>query len=243
MRLACEYVKTLWPKPDMEVETDFTIVKYRPLPGGEVKEEFVAKGSALPVDSFFDITLEGNFVTDEAYGPAFVVSSFSTAVRKTTGNVLGYLASGIIKGVGPANAKKIVEHFGVDAIEILEKDPERLREVSGIGEKVLADMTESFEENREISDLMLYVGQYYHDKSPVSINKARRIMRHFGVSALEVVKNDIFHLCEVDGFGFISVDKFLRVQGNEPPVPGYPGKSLRYHWHHQLLCPWFSQGA
>ncbi len=220
MRLACEYLKTLWPRADMEVETDFIIAKYRPKPGSEVKDDFVAKGNALPVDSFFDITLEGGFTDDGTHGPAFAVTSFTTEVRKTTGNVLGYLASGIIKGVGPANAKKIVEHFGVDAIEILEKDPGRLREVSGIGEKVLEDITESFEENREISDLMLYVGQYYYDKSPISINKARRIVKHFGTKALEVIKNDIYHLCEVDGFGFITVDKMA--QRMEKPMNTLP---------------------
>jgi exodeoxyribonuclease V alpha subunit len=211
---------TLWPRPDMEVETDYIIAKYRPKPGGEQKDDFVAKGNGLPVDSFFDITLEGSFADDGTHGPAFVVTSFATTVRKTTGNVLGYLSSGIIKGVGPANAKKIVEHFGVDAIEILEKDPGRLREVSGIGEKVLEDITESFEENREISDLMLYVGQYYHDKSPISLNKARRIVKHFGGKALEVVKNDIYHLCEVDGFGFITVDKMA--QRMEKPMNTLP---------------------
>ena len=210
MRLECEYLMTLWPKPGMEVETDYIIAKYRPKPGSEVKDDFVAKGNALPVDSFFDITLEGGFTDDGTHGPAFVVTAFTTTVRKTTGNVLGYLSSGIIKGVGPTNAKKIVEHFGVDAIEILETDPGRLREVSGIGEKVLEDITESFEENREISDLMLYVGQYYHEKSPISLNKARRIVKHFGGKALEVVKNDIYHLCEVDGFGFITVDKMAQ---------------------------------
>lgn len=220
MQLECEYVKTLWPKPDMEVETDFVIAKYRPVPDSEYKDEFVAKGNSLPVDSFFDITLEGSFNDDDKYGLNFIVKSFTTSVRKTRANVLGYLASGIIKGVGPANAKKIVDHFGVDAIDILENDPERLREVSGIGEKVLEDITESFEENREINALMLYVGQYYREeavtnsqmkvKSPISVNKARRIVNHFGSKALEVVKNDIYNLCEVDGFGFITVDKMAQ---------------------------------
>jgi len=210
MPLVCEHVKTLWPKPGMEVETDFIIAVYRPLPGSGHKDDFVAKGGSLPVDSFFDITLEGSFVEDKTHGPAFVVSSFSTSVRKTKGNVLGYLASGIIKGVGPANAKKIVDHFGVEAIDILEHDPGRLREVSGIGDKVLEEITGSFEANREISALMLYVGEYYQDKSPISVNKARRIVEHFGPRALEVVKNDIYNLCEVDGFGFITVDRMAQ---------------------------------
>lgn len=214
MRLACEYVGTLWPKPGMEVETDFRIVRYRPLPGEKYTAEIVAKGEGLPEHNFFEIALEGKMVSDPQYGDTFLVSSFETAVKKTRANILGYLASGAVKGVGPAVAKRIVDHFGVEALDILEKDPSRLREVSGIGEKVLQEMVGSFEEHREINALMLYVGQYYGEalsgqlpaKSPMTVNKAKRIVDHFGSRALEVVKSDIYHLCEVDGFGFITVD-------------------------------------
>lgn len=214
MRLACEYVGTLWPKPGMEVETDFRIVRYRPLPGEEYTGEIIAKGEGLPEHNFFEIALEGKIISDPQYGDTFIVSSFETKVKQTRANILGYLASGAVKGVGPAVAKRIVDHFGVEAPDILEKDPSRLREVSGIGEKVLQDMVGSFEEHREINALMLYVGQYYGEalsgqlpaKSPMTVNKARRIVEHFGSRALEVVKSDIYHLCEVDGFGFITVD-------------------------------------
>lgn len=214
MRLACEYVETLWPRPGMEVETDFRIVRYRALPDGERTGEFTAKGSGLPEHNFFTIALDGRFVNDDRYGDTFVVKGFTTEVKRTRANVMGYLASGIIKGVGPAVAKKIVDHFGAGALDILEQNPERLREVNGIGEKVLEDITGSFAEHREINALMLYVGQYYADdlardpkaKSPITLNKAKRIVAHFGDRALEVIQSDIYHLCEVDGFGFITVD-------------------------------------
>lgn len=214
MQLACEYVSTLWPKAGMEVETDFRIVRYRALPGGEYTGEITAKGEGLPEHNFFEVTLDGRMVSDPQYGDTFLVRSIETKVKRTRANVLGYLASGAVKGVGPAVAKRIVDHFGVDALDILEKEPKRLREVSGIGDKVLEDIVGSFEENQEINALMLYVGQYYADalsqdaaaKSPITINKAKRIVAHFGDRALEVVKSDIYHLCEVDGFGFITVD-------------------------------------
>jgi len=199
----------------MEVETDFTIVKYRPAPGSDLKDAFVAKGDGLPRQSFYDVTLEGEFVNDEKYGPTFVVKRYATAVKRTRGNVLGFLAYGVIKGVGPHNAKAIVNHFGEDAIDIIEKQPERLLEVSGIGEKVLLDIKESFAESHAIHDLLLYVGQFYKgedkktgkpEKSPISKNKARRIVDHFGDKAVDVVKNDVYNLCEVQGFGFATVD-------------------------------------
>ncbi len=214
MQLACEYVETLWPKSGMEVETDFRIIRYKPLPGGAVSHAFVAKGDGLPENNFFEIVLDGKMVSDTQYGDTFIVQSFQTKVKRTRANILGYLASGAVKGVGPAVAKKIVQHFGIEALDILENHPQRLQEVSGIGDKILAEITESFEENREINALLLYVGQYYADalrsdptaKSPITLSKARKIIAHFGNRAMEIIRSDIYYLCEVDGFGFLTVD-------------------------------------
>ena len=105
MQLVCKYLKTLWPKPGMEVETDFRIVQYRPVAGQEYCREIVAKGEGLPVGNFFDIILTGEMVLDPQYGDTFVVQSFTTEVKKTRANVLGYLASGADKGIGPAVSK------------------------------------------------------------------------------------------------------------------------------------------
>ena len=200
MQVECSHLRTLWPKPGAE-ESDYIIAVYKPLPGGDVKDEFVAKGNSLPTDPYLDITFQGKFVLDEKRGSAFVVKSYVATVKRTRANVLGYLSSGLIKGVGPEIAKRIVDVFGVEAIDVLEKNPERLREVSGIGEKTLAQMMESLYENREIHSIMKYLGQY-----DISINKARRIVKKYGDKSLEVIRNDIYHLCEVDGFGFTTVD-------------------------------------
>ena len=200
MQVKCNHVRTLWPKTGAD-EADYIIAVYRPEPFSEIEDEFVAKGTSLPIDPCLDITFHGKFVQDEKRGPAFVVKSYTTAVKKTRASVLGYLSSGLVKGVGPEIAKRIVDKFGVDAIEILEQDPQRLREVKGIGEKTLEQMIESLYNNREIHQIMQYLGQF-----DISINKARRIVKKYGAKSLEVVRNDIYHLCEVDGFGFITID-------------------------------------
>ncbi len=252
MQLACEYLQTLWPKSGMEVETKFRIVRYQPLPGGEYSYEFTAKGEGLPESNYFEIVLDGDMVSDAQYGDTFLVRSFQTRVKRTKENVLGYLSSGAVKGVGPAVAKKIVEHFGVEALEILENDPKRLREVSGIGEKVLEAITSSFEENREVNALLLYIGQYYANalnsdpnaKCPVTLNKARKIVAHFGDRALEIIRSDIYHLCEVDGFGFLTVDNMTqRMQKPMNTLPRvkaaalYILKQARQQYGHLYLTP------
>jgi exodeoxyribonuclease V alpha subunit len=174
---------------------------YRPVPFSEIEDEFVAKGTFLPTDPYLNITFTGKIVKDDKKGPAFVVKSYTTAVKKTCASVLGYLSSGLIKGVGPEIAKRIVDAFGIDAVDILENNPEKLRQVKGIGGKTLEQMMESLYDNREIHSIMQYLGQY-----DISINKARRIVKKYGARSLEVVQNDIYHLCEVDGFGFVTVD-------------------------------------
>ncbi|MCI8756807.1 MAG: AAA family ATPase [Oscillospiraceae bacterium] len=252
MQLACEYLQTLWPKSGMEVETEFRIVRYQPLPGEEYSYEFTAKGEGLPESNYFEIVLEGDMVSDAQYGDTFLVRSFQTRVKRTKENVLGYLSSGAVKGVGPAVAKKIVDYFGVEALEILEHDPKRLREVNGIGEKVLETITSSFEENREVNALLLYIGQYYANalnsdpnaKCPVTLNKARKIVAHFGDRALEIIRSDIYHLCEVDGFGFLTVDNMAqRMQKPMNTLPRvkaaalYILKQARQQYGHLYLTP------
>lgn len=223
MRLVCEYLETKWPRPDMETDSDFRIVKYKPVPGSDYTQVFTAKGNSLPEHNCFEIALDGHFVTDKKYGDTFIVKSFTTTVKHTKANIMGYLASNMVKGIGPALAKRIVEHFGVDTLEILENNPERLREISGIGDQVVSDIAGSFAENREINAIMLYVGEFFADelardpnaKSPISKKKARRIVDHFGDRALEVIKQDIYNLCEVGGFGFKTVDS-MAVKMNMP---------------------------
>ena len=89
MQLACEYLQTLWPKSGMEVETEFRIVRYQPLPGEEYSYEFTAKGEGLPESNYFEIVLEGDMVSDAQYGDTFLVRSFQTRVKRTKENVLG----------------------------------------------------------------------------------------------------------------------------------------------------------
>ena len=189
MQVKCNHLRTLWPKIGAD-EADYIIASYRPMPFSEIEDDFVAKGTSLPIDPYLDITFTGKFVQDERRGPAFVVSSYTTAVKKTRASVLGYLSSGLVKGVGPAIAKRIVDAFGLEAIDILEQNPERLREVSGIGEKTLEQMIESLYDNREIHQIMKYLGQF-----DISVNKARRIVKKYGAKALEIVRNDILLFC------------------------------------------------
>lgn len=211
MKIRCSHIRTLFSQPDV----DYIIAVYLAELGGEVEGEFVAKGNSLPLDPFLDITLDGEFADDKQGRTALVVKSCTARVRRTRANVLGYLSSGAIKGIGPALAKDIVDAFGLEAVDVLEQNPERLREISGIGEHKLKMIMESFEENREIQDLMQYLGQF-----DISVNKAQRIVKKFGARSLEILQNDIYYLCEIHGFGFLTVDQMAQKIGH--PMNTFP---------------------
>ena len=215
MQLGCRFKKVLWPRTEEEAaRTDYIIAVYRARNGDGIWEDVVAKGNGLPTDPNLEIVLAGQMVTEQGR-TAFKVSNYATSVIKTRESVLGYLSSGVIKGVGREIAKRIVDHFGVDAVDILENNPERLLEVSGIGPSVLEEIKESFYENREIHGLMQYLGQY-----KISVNKAKRIVGKFGARSLEIVRSDLYHLCQVDGFGFLTVDTIAQKMGH--PMKTYP---------------------
>ena len=202
MQIRCRHIWTLFKKPD----TDFVIARYTADDFEEIEGTFIAKGNNLPTDSYLEVILDGDLRNEnDDREPTFIVKSFTASVRKSRANVLGFFTSGAVKGVGYATARLIVDAFGLNAVEILERNPERLKEVKGIGEKTLEMILKSYEDNREIHSLMQYLGQF-----KISINKAARIKAHFGEAALEIVRNDIYRLCEISGCGYLTVDEMAQ---------------------------------
>lgn len=198
--VSCSYQRAIY-----QSENGFSVVKYTLENDAGTPIQITARGKYLPTDSFFDILLIGNWIDDPTYGDTFEVDSFETTVRKTRENVIGYLASGVIKGVGKSTAEKIVEHFGLEAGEILADNPLRLKEVGGIGDATLELIMESYKQNEAIHGLMEYLGQY-----KVSVKQAEKIVAKFGARSLEIVKNDIYHLCDAHGFGYKTVDNIAK---------------------------------
>jgi exodeoxyribonuclease V alpha subunit len=126
-----------------------------------------------------------------------------------------YLSSGLIKGVGPKTASKIVEHFGDDTLNILESTPERLSEVSTIGDKKIRDLIESWKDQRGVSDVMMFLNK--HGISPLF---AARIFKLYGKEAITIVSADPYRLAiDVQGIGFLSADKIANQMGVAPDSP------------------------
>ena len=136
------------------------------------------------------------------YGMQYSVSNFSVTMPTTKEGIRTYLSSSLIKGIGPAMAARIVETFGEDTLNVFNDSPEKLLQVKGITQKRLDDILEGYQKSSSIRELMIYLSPF-----GVTPAKASKIQEKFGPAAVMIVKEEPFRLCEVHGFGFLTVDQ------------------------------------
>ena len=170
---------------------------------------FVATGYELPRTDAVELELDGEW-TKGKYGVQLQVEQWREIVPKTKSGVEGYLASGLIKGIGPATAAQIVSRFGVETLDILQNHPERLLEVKGITESKLEDIKTSYAESRMLQDLMTLLSPF-----KITPKTALKIYQHFGPASVDILKKSPFELCQVSGFGFLRVDAIVQKNGGD----------------------------
>ncbi len=157
------------------------------------------------------VRLTGEWVEHPDYGKQFKVSLCESILPETKSGIEKYLASGLIKGIGPKTAKQITEHFGVQTLDILENDPDRLTELNGIGPKRAQMIAEAFREQMAMRHTMLFLQNY--DISP---NLALKIYRRFGERTQDILKTNPYRMVdEVRGVGFKTADKIASAIGIE----------------------------
>ena len=106
------------------------------------------------------IEVEGRWVTHKTYGSQFEVNKFMPVTPSSLEGIYAYLSSGMIHGIGEKMATRIIEKFGVDTLDVIQNTPERLKEVEGIGSKKIKQITESYEENRELRNIIMQLSPY-----------------------------------------------------------------------------------
>ncbi|MEA3336448.1 MAG: ATP-dependent RecD-like DNA helicase [Chloroflexota bacterium] len=193
-------------------ENGYTVAKL--IPDGKDYEVTVV-GNMLGVSAGEHVRLKGEWTLHGQYGRQFKAESYSTVLPATAAGIEKYLGSGLIKGIGPVMAKHIVGKFGSDTLEIIDQDPNRLREVEGIGPKRVALIKNAWHEQRQIREVMVFLQS--HGVSPAL---AVRIYKQYGDGAAAVVKNDPYRLArDVHGIGFITADKIARNLGIASDAP------------------------
>ena len=145
----------------------------------------------LPFISIGDnIKFWGNYVIHATYGEQFLVEKFETKAPKSIASILRYLSSGIIKGVGPATAERIVEKFGADSLDIIQNSPEDLAVIKGISLEKALNISEEYKKQFGIKDLMLLLNPYQ-----ISMEKCITIYQKIGINPIEKIRENPYLLC------------------------------------------------
>lgn len=165
---------------------------------------FTAVGYDLPRTDSIKMDLEGVW-TDGKYGTQFQVERWKEILPSTVQGIRGYLTSGLLKGIGEKTADAIVERFGVHSLEVLEQQPERLLEIRGISEDRLEEIKAGYAESRVMRELLLLLAPF-----KVTPGTAMKILAHFSMKGVELLRESPFRLCEVPGFGFRRVDEIVQ---------------------------------
>lgn len=171
---------------------------------------FVAVGFNLPRDDTVKMELEGTWTDDGKHGLQFEVEQWKEILPSTIQGIRAYLASGSLKCIGEKTADAIVERFGERSLEVLEHEPERLLEIRGITEERLEEIKTGYAESRVMRELLLLLAPL-----KVTPNTALKVLEHFGMKGVELLRESLFRLCEVPGFGFRRVDEIVRNSGGD----------------------------
>jgi len=193
-------------------ENHFTIAKIK-IKGQ--KNLVTIVGNLLPVSPGEILKLTGTWDRHPKYGEQFRFTSCETVVPATIHGIERYLGSGLIKGIGPVMAKRLVEKFGTDTLEVIEKHTHRLTEVEGIGDKRIEMIKAAWQEQKEVRDVMLFLQS--HD---VSSAYAAKIYRQYGKDSVAVVKDNPYRLAaDIFGIGFRTADTIAAKLGMPTDSP------------------------
>ena len=187
-------------------ENSFTVVKVQE---PRKRELTTVVGKVQELQPGESVSCYGQWKMDANHGLQFVAEKVSTVQPQDVEGIRKYLASGLIKGIGPAFADKIVGHFGLNTLKVIDETPERLSEISGIGEKKLERIKSCWQAQRAVREIMVFLQQF-----SISPSLAAKIYKHFGDKSLEVVQQNPFILAkEIRGIGFKTADKIAENMG------------------------------
>ena len=187
-------------------ENDFVVAKLREK---DKKELTTIVGNLSGINPGESLKLTGNWVNNKKFGEQFQVETFEVTIPATLLGIQKYLASGLIKGIGPIMSERIVEKFGLHTLEVIEKKPERLSEVEGIGPKRISMIRKTWEEQKEIKEIMIFLQGH-----GVSAAYSAKIYKQYGSQSIEMVRENPYRLAhDLYGTGFITADKIAQNLG------------------------------
>lgn len=212
--MQCEFDHLIYPRDSGTVSMDsYMVAVYRPCEkmldsaGNEIVR-ITAVGYGLPMSAGQRYELSGHWRKNAKYGVQYEVESFREVIPPTKEGIIAYLSSGQIKGIGPKLAGRIFDAFGLDTLEILDKEPARLLSIPRISERVLEKAMKSYMENRCARDVVAFLVPH-----GITAARAVRFYQEYGEKALDIVQNHPYQLCELVGIGFKTADEIALKMG------------------------------
>jgi exodeoxyribonuclease V alpha subunit len=209
-------------------ENGYTVAKLAPerrprhLPNWQKEIPIVGNMAGIVVGE--SVELGGQWTMHPEYGRQFTVTSMRSVLPATVAGIEKYLGSGLIKGVGPVTAKRIVKHFGAETLEIIDSEPDRLIEVPGVGGKRVEMIGRAWAEQRAIKEVMIFLQSH-----GVSTSLATKIYKRYGDDAIAVVQGNPYQLAEdIYGIGFVTADKIARALGMAADSPQRIAAGVEY---------------
>lgn len=170
------------------------------------------------------LEIKGHWVQHKRYGRQFAADGWSRIIPESVDGIERFLGSGAVKGLGPALAHRVVAAFGKDTMKILERDPQRLLEVEGIGPKKLAVITKSFYEEKQVNDIA-----YDLEQHGVAGRYAGRLLQKYGDDVHYVLTEEPYRMiAEIDGIGFKTADQMALAYGMDRQDPQRLSAGLTY---------------
>ncbi len=173
-----------------------------------------AVGALSCVDVGEELSMRGEWVVHPTFGRQFKVSACERKIPKSAGDMLRYLSSGAVKGIGPATAKKIVERFGNESFEILENSPHLLAQIKGISEERAKEMSACFKNQFAVREVMIYLEKY-----GMSPSECLSVYKALGSNAVERITENPYLLCSGQiGLSFTRADEIAAAFSGVNPV-------------------------
>jgi exodeoxyribonuclease V alpha subunit len=192
-------------------DNGYTVAKFL----AEDGETLTIVGSFPPLSPGEVLRVRGAWELNPRFGKQFKVDHFTMTLPASAVGIEKFLASGLVKGIGPVLAARIVAAFGAGTIDILTNDPERLREVGGVGAVKLKEIRRSWAEHQDIRDLIMFLQEH-----GVSTSLATKIYRQYGDRSFTVLKTNPYQLSsDIWGVGFKTADQLALKLGLDPASP------------------------
>ena len=173
------------------------------------EEQFTIVGTMPSCRKGAAYSIQGKWTTHPSYGEQFAVSRFEEVMPSTEAGIQEFLASGVLKGIGGKTAAAIVAKFGNQTFDIIEKQPQRLTEIPGIGEKKAQTVSEAFRSHREFAEISLYLQQF-----GIHADYAMKLYKVYGADTIAAIEENPYQLAEdIFGIGFKKADWIAQKMG------------------------------